>query len=171
MYFGTLNTGGGWLAIRGPLSPDNLSACAAELASPDERVRLHARDVLAYVAVECPQQTADLLAPLVATFLGSESLKVRATTIEMLGAIGPAAGTFADEIEANRGSSVAHLDHVIDIALAGIRRPAPEASSAEEYCSHLSKEAVEAALSTPAELDWSWENIKDSHCTIWSRRQ
>jgi hypothetical protein len=171
VHFGTLNTGGGWVAVRGPVPPENLSACAAELTSPDQRVRLHARDVLAYVAVECPQQAAEAVAPLVAAFLNSENVKVRASTIKMLGAIGPAAGKFVVEIEANRGSGIAHLDHMIDAALAGVRRPPPKASSGEAYCSLLSRETVELALSTPVEPDWTWASISEGNCATSPRRR
>jgi hypothetical protein len=167
-YFSTVNTGGGWLAIRKPLPPSTLSACIAEMASADERMQVHARNVLAHVAQQCPD-TADLLAPLVATFLKSKDLRVRVQTIEMLGAIGPPAKAFAHEVEASRGAGIAHVDHVIDIALASIRRTSEESPSAGRYCSHLSRGVVEAALRAPANLDWTWENIEESQCSTWPR--
>jgi hypothetical protein len=163
-YMGTVTIVDEWPWREKALSPARIGACAAEIGSPDERVRLHARDHLVRIAQECPQ-IADLLAPAIAGFLRSDDLRTRASTVEALGTLGPAAQPFEGAVLALRGAGVPNLDHTIDLAVAGIHRAVPHGGDGLPYCSQLSRAAVEAALQAPPPLKWSWATIDQSCCT------
>jgi hypothetical protein len=161
-YLGTITIVDPWPWWERPLPPGRIAACAAEISSSDEHLRLHARDHLIRIAQECPR-IADLLAPPIAEFLRSDDLRVRASTVEALGTLGPAARQFEAAIVALRSTSVPNLDHTIDIAVAAIHEDVPHGGKGLPYCSLLTRAGVEAALKAPDPL--SWETIEQSRCT------
>ena len=128
-----------------PLPPDAIAAFVADTTSSDQDARLHARDLLVHVASECPT-IADPLAPSLAQFHEDEDPRVRTSTVEALGRLDAPAIGCEHQTERLPGTSVPHLDHTIDIALAGLRRPVSQSEDRRVYCSLMTRDAVQAAL-------------------------
>jgi len=155
-----------------PVPSAAISACAAEMLSSDPRVRIHGRDTLTAIALECPA-VAELLTTSIAELLDDDDLHVRATTVESLGRLGPPARRFAPAIESLRGSSVPTLDHTIDIALAGLRREETPPENRQIYCSSLTRDAVQGALQVTVAATWpsDAQSLYDGPCRPFARRE